>query len=115
MKNNCYNILHCLLTRSKSQIDPKNQNEDEYDDLAKLIIDDELQKQQYHHHHMQQQQQSTLTTPLTSSEAVHKNTTRSVSSQFTHLNSFSCMSLKPPLGPFDENKSTGNKYFTYDI
>ena len=69
-----------------------------------MIIDDEMQKQQYHYHHMQQQQQ--LTTPLVSSEAVHKNITQSVSSQFTHLNSFSCMSLQPPLGPFDDNKSS---------
>lgn len=78
-----------LANRSKSQIDSQSKHADsEYDELASLIYNDESQKQS----HLR-----AFTTPV--------DTTQSISSQFTHLNSFSFMSMQPQLGPFEEIKA----------
>ncbi len=95
--NTTVNKSNLLANRSKSQIDQASKHaENEYDELASLIYNDENQKSQ--------PPSGLGEFANSSSEFQVKSTTQSVSSQFTHLNSFSFMSMQPQLGPFDETK-----------
>jgi len=76
--------------RSKSQIDHSKFIDDDYDELASIIANNETP---------QYRQQPPDASPL---DYPFKNTTQSVSSQLTQLNSFSFMSMQPSLGPFDD-------------